>query len=62
VSLKSLGRKEEPLQDEISKKNKVGKKEVIKTMIVLSSSTEEYRRPHPNPTSEVASNPWDTEC
>jgi len=62
VSLKSLGKKAEPFQGEISMQNKVGKKEVTEAMIILSASTKEYRRPRPKPTSKVAPNPWNTKC
>ena len=45
VSLKSWGRKEEPLLGETSSQNKVGNKVAIETMVVLSTSAEEHGRP-----------------
>jgi len=62
VSLKSLGRNEEPFRGKTSRQNKVGKNEVTEAMIVLLASTEEHERSYLKPTFRVAANPWDTEC
>jgi len=51
VSLKSLGRKEEPLIGEKSRSDKIRKKVTTKAMTVLSALTEEHGRPHLDPTS-----------
>jgi len=44
ISLKSLGRKDEPFLGEMSRKNKMKRKVVIETMVLLSASIEVHRR------------------
>ncbi|KAJ8427062.1 hypothetical protein Cgig2_006739 [Carnegiea gigantea] len=51
VSLKSLGRKEEPPTGEISQPNKMGRNVAAETIVVLSALAEEHGLPHPKPTS-----------
>ena len=51
VSLKYLRKEGRTLQRETSRKNKVGKKEVTKSVIVLSALAEKHERTYPEPTS-----------
>jgi len=62
VSLKSLGRKEEPPTNKMSRPNKIEKKVAIEAMVVPSALAEDHVRPCPESTFEVVSIPLDPGC
>ena len=62
MSLKSLGRKEEPPSGEASRPPKIDKKSTTEAIVVLSALVEEHRRPQSEPTFEVVSVPLDPTC